>query len=249
MKIRQALTLILLGQLAISFSASANVKFIVDDSDTDINNSKSQNTLDDKYHEACKSKGFAVAASSCTGSTIPGLSCPHNPNYVDKCCDRKYRYVVNSGACSHNATPSSDICGGRFACICDSMTYPKGIDRELCTGKFAYDEINYCTESYVDDKGVEHETRYFKGCTCAPNYARCNSSYHLHGTGDSCSYNGNIYYTSCSCDAGYNKLCSVSGAKDSKDYCLFNRKKYYRECNETETDDKTDDTTMESTEQ
>ncbi|MBR1605473.1 MAG: hypothetical protein IJ660_05150 [Alphaproteobacteria bacterium] len=248
MKTHQVLSVILFGQLIASFSALANVTFIVDDNDTDITASKSKNTLDDKYHEACKAKGYAVKASSCTGTTIPGLSCPNNPGYVDTCCDRRYRYVVNS-ACHHNATPSTDSCGGRFACICDPMIYPKGLDRELCTGKFAYDEINYCTETYVDSNGTEHETRYFKGCTCAANYARCNSSYHLHGTGDSCSYNGNIYYTSCSCDAGYNKLCSSSGAKYSKDYCLFKGKKYYRECNETESDDKTDENTMDSTDQ
>lgn len=248
MKKHQTLAVIFLSQLIMLSSAFASVKFIVGEDDIDISTPQNPGYHDDQYHRVCSEKGFKIRASTCTGSTMPGFRCPNNPQYVDQCCDRKFRYVVNS-ACHHNATPSSENCGGRFACVCDPVVYPKGIDRELCTGRFAYDEVNYCTEISVDSNGTEHETRYFKGCTCASNYARCNSSYHLHGAGDSCAYNGNIYYTSCRCDSGYNKLCTATGAKNTNDYCLLNRKKYYRECKGAENDDKTDDTTMDSTDQ
>ena len=248
MKINGYLSFILVSQFVLSATASANVRFIIEDGDEISLNSVVGKTLDDKYHEACKEKGFSIKTSSCTGNTMPGFRCPYSPEYVDKCCDIKYSYAINS-ACHYNATPSSELCGGRFACVCDPMEYPKGIGRESCTGKFAYDEINYCVETYIDSSGTEHETRYFKGCTCASNYARCNSSYRLRGSGDSCSYNGAIYYSSCSCETGYNKLCLASGAKHPSDYCLFKGKKYYRECISIEDDNKLDDAEMNSTDQ
>lgn len=237
---------LMMAQTILSAPASAGVSFILDDKD--IANSSSPTPPDGEYRQECSNRGFSLPASACTGDMLPGLLCPLNPSYTDECCSIRYAYIITS-SCMNGTIPSSDTCGGRYRCICDPIVYPKGMDRETCTGKFAYDEVNYCTEKYFDGNGREHEKRYYKNCTCSPNYARCNTSYHLHGVGDSCAYNGNIYYASCACDSGYNKLCSSSGPKDSSDYCLFSHKKYYRVCNSDEADDKTDGETMNSTEQ
>lgn len=243
---KKCLTVLFVVQTMLAVPASAGVNFILNHNE--IANSSNERKEDGDLAAKCHAQGFPVSSSSCTGATLPGLLCPLSPAYTDECCSNRYSYVVTS-SCSNGTRPSSDTCGGRYKCICDPIIYPKGYDRERCTGKFTYDEVNYCAETYTDESGVRHEVRYFKNCTCSANYARCNSSYRLHGVGDSCSYNGNIYYASCACDSGYNKLCEASGAKDSSDYCLFNSKKYYRLCNSNEEDNKTDSDTMNSTDQ
>jgi len=233
-------------QLVMIPCASAGISFIVDDDD--VANSSSQPNTDGSFKNDCKKRGFKVEASSCKGNTLPGLLCPLNPNYTDTCCAAQYAYVVTS-SCPNGTIPSPDTCGGRYRCICDPLEYPKGVDRETCTGKFTYNEVNYCTEKYYDGDGILHETRYYRSCMCSSSYAKCNPSYRLHGVGDGCSYNGEIYYASCACDAGYNKLCLSSGPKNPSDYCQFNRTKYYQECNNDEKDNKDDDTSMDSIEQ
>ena len=246
MKERTYYTLSCMLGIMISFPAQADVKFIIDSGEhaNFINSGVSTEGSD----QACIKQGFKIKASTCTGNKNPGLLCPNDPSYTNECCSLKYAYVVTSH-CSHNTVPSSDTCGGRYKCICDPVEYPKGPDRDKCTGQFAYDEINYCAETYYDADGSEYETRYFKGCTCSSSYARCNSAYNLVGVGEGCSYKDNIYYRSCKCDTGYNKLCLASGALNSRDYCLFKGKRYYRVCNTNENDDKTDNEEMESTEQ
>ena len=232
---------------ALTFSpVHAGVSFIVGDGDTA--NSSQQTNTSGAFQKECRQKGFGLPSSSCSGNTLPGLLCPLNPDYTDTCCSAEYAYVITS-SCLNGTIPSSDTCGGRYRCICDPINYPKGPGRENCTGKFAYNEVNYCTESYFDGNGMHHETRYYTSCTCSPSYAKCNPSYRLHGVGDGCSYGGDIYYASCACDSGYNKLCLSSGPKDSSDYCQFNRTKYYRECNNNESDDKNDNDTMDSLDQ
>ena len=231
---------------ATTSSVFAGVSFIVQE-DEDTNTSSEVDTSGD-YQKECRARGFGTPVTSCTGNTLPGLLCPLNSQYTDKCCSAKYAYVITS-SCLNGTVPSSDTCGGRYRCICDPVRYPKGIGRETCTGKFAYNEVNYCTESYFDAQGIRHETRYYTSCTCSSSYAKCNPSYRLHGVGDGCTYDGDIYYASCACDSGYNKLCLTSGPKDSSDYCQFNRKKYYKECNNKEDNDKEDSDTMDSIDQ
>jgi hypothetical protein len=138
MHTKHYLFLTLAGQLFLTASVQADTRFIID-TEEDLNYLTVPNNLDDGIR-ACKKLGFSILASTCTGVNIPGRICPYNNLYTDECCNGKYRYVINS-ACHHNATPSSDLCGERFACICNPTIYPKGIDREQCTGKFSYDEI------------------------------------------------------------------------------------------------------------
>lgn len=243
---RYSFAFVLACQTIIAAPVSAGVSFILDAQETE--NSSTDTNVSGNFKQECKARGFAVSASSCTGNNLPGLLCPLNPEYTDTCCSARYAYVITS-SCLNGTVPSTDTCGGRYRCICDETTYPKGPGRETCTGKFSYNEINYCTESYYDDRGIRHETRYYTSCTCSSSYAKCNPSYRLHGVGDGCSFEGDIYYASCACDSGYNKLCSLSGPKNSNDYCQFNRNKYYKECNNPEEDDKSDNDTMDSIEQ
>ena len=240
------LSIVIACQIFLCCPVSAGVKFIIHESD-DVNQSKN-NDLEQDYAKACENKGFGVKISSCTGVKQPGLLCPLSSEYTDKCCSVEYAYIT-PGSCTDGTSSSSDTCGGRYRCVCNPTTYPKGPGRESCSGKFAYDEINYCTETYYDSEGTLHQSRYFKGCMCSSSYARCNSSHHLHGMGDGCAYNGNTYYTACACDSGYNKRCLASGPKYSSDYCLFKGDRYYSVCNSEEANDKKDDDTMNSTDQ
>jgi len=244
------LTLSLLFQTSIIFSANAGVNFIINEGN-DVNQTAQKEYIND-YEKACSEANFKVKTSSCTGTQHPGLICPYSPLYTDKCCSSRYAYVL-AGSCAFGTVPDTDpnegTCGGRYRCVCDRTEYPKGIDREKCTGKFTYDPVNRCTEKYFDDDGIEHEKYYYKGCTCSSNYARCSSTYHLRGVGEGCSDGTYIYYTSCACEAGYNKLCSASGPRDGNNYCKFNGRKYYLSCNSEEADNKQDDDVMNSTDQ
>lgn len=240
------LAVIFACQTLATTQAFAGVNFILNTDD--IANQSKDATVDGEFARECRAKGFSLRSDSCSGNEQPGLLCPLSPDYTDACCSARYAYVI-PGQCSGRTIPSSDTCGGRYRCICSETEYPKGPGRETCTGKFSYNEINYCAERYYDADGASHETRYYTGCMCSSSYAKCNSSYRLHGTGDSCVFNGDVYYASCACDAGYNKRCEKTGAKYSKDYCLFNRVKYYTECNGNEADDKSDSDTVDSVSQ
>lgn len=246
MKTKYYLFLLLACQVLAVSPTYAKVQFIIKETE-DANSTKGKNIADD-LASACAQKGFPIKASSCTGFKQAGLLCPLSADYTDKCCNVEYAYTL-PGSCNDGTSSSSDTCGGRYRCICNPIAYPKGPGRESCTGKFSYDEVNYCTETYYDDSGTLHQTRYFKGCMCSSSYARCNTSHHLHGVGEGCAYNGNTYYTSCACDSGYNKRCISSGAKYPHDYCLFNGNRYYTVCNSEEANDKSDSDTMNSTDQ
>ncbi len=258
MKNRYYIVLSIICHLIYSSTAHAKAWWIFDTEDTsepdttislEVYSGKSTGVKIGDTEKKCKAKGFGVNIQSCKNKNKNvGLLCPLNSNFTDQCCDKEYGYILTS-SCINNTTPSHDTCGGRYKCICDPYQYPKGIGRDSCNGEFAYDEINYCIETSIDDNGTTHQTRYFRGCTCASNYARCNPAYHLHGVGEPCRDGNNSYYTRCVCDAGFNKLCMASGAKYPNDYCLFNGKRYYRECNQAEADDKTNDSEMSSTEQ
>ena len=239
---------LLAAQTALCTQAFAGVNFILD-ADEDTANQTTPSSADGEYAEKCAAKGFSVKSSTCTGNKLPGLLCPLNPDYTDKCCSAEYIYVITSSCTGGTVAAANDTCGGRYRCVCDPVMYPYGDDRLTCEGKFAYDTINYCTQIVYADNGTPHHKRYYKGCACNGSYAQCNSGYNLHGIGDACSYNSNVYYKQCICNAGYNKLCNSSGPADSNDYCLFNGKKYYRSCVTAEADDKQDSDAMNSTDQ
>ncbi len=256
MKNRYYIVLSIICHLIYSSTAHAKAWWIFGDNigtetetDADVYTGKSAAVVIGETEKKCKNLGFTNKVEECrTKNKNTGLLCPFNQNYTDQCCDKEYAYILTS-TCTNNTTPSHDTCGGRYKCICDPYKYPKGIGRESCNGQFAYDEINYCIETTINNDGGTTTTRYYTGCTCANNYARCNPAYHLHGVGEPCRDGNNSYYTRCVCDAGFNKLCMASGAKYPNDYCLFNGKRYYRECNQAEADDKTNDSEMSSTEQ
>ena len=234
-------------QTAISSQAFAGVNFILGEDETA--NATAPEKEDGEYAQECKNKGFSVESSSCTGNKLPGLLCPLNPAYTDKCCSADYSYVITSSCTNGTIAAPNDTCGGRYRCICDTTVYPYGDGREICKGKFAYDTINYCTQVEFAEDGTPHYKRYYKGCSCNGNYAQCNAEYHLRGVGEACSYKGGVYYKNCACEAGYNKRCQSSGPLDANDYCLFSGKKYYRKCVSDEANDKKDDDTMLSTDQ
>ena len=88
-------------------SVFAGVSFIVKE-DEDTNTSSEVDTSGD-YQKECRAKGFGTPVTSCTGNTLPGLLCPLNSQYTDKCCSAKYAYVITS-SCLNGTVPSSDCC-------------------------------------------------------------------------------------------------------------------------------------------
>ena len=234
--------LFLVCQTALVSIAHADVQFIIGVDDEA--NAGSMIDPDGDDGGECAKRGFSVLSSSCKGDKQPGLLCPFTPRYTDTCCSVRYAYDATA-TCSYGTVLSQDTCGGRHKCVCDEKEYPKGPGREICSGKFAYDEVNYCAEKF----GSMEEIRYFKRCTCSSQFATCDASVHRRGAGDSCSVDERTYYSFCSCDPGYNKLCEKSSPKQANDYCLLNGKKYYLECTEDEEDDKSDSDTMNSVDQ
>ena len=96
----------------------AAVHFIVGDQGLTFNDFGKQN-FDDPSNDYCQRLGFAV--SSCA-SGLFNRACPYNDKIYDKCCDAAYIYTPAS--CSSPRTLSTDVCGGKHRCYCDTAQYP-----------------------------------------------------------------------------------------------------------------------------
>ena len=99
---------------------TAGVHFIVGDQGTDFGNDDAKNNdFSDPSGENCKRLGYSV--TSCA-SGLFNSACPYNDKIYDRCCDVTYKYT--SSQCSSPKKLSSDICGGKHRCYCDTTTYP-----------------------------------------------------------------------------------------------------------------------------
>ena len=67
----------------------------------------------------CKDEGYTL--ETCATGT-PADFCPYNHNYFRSCntCDSSYQYT----SCDYPLTLSSDSCGGKYKCVCDTTLYP-----------------------------------------------------------------------------------------------------------------------------
>ena len=68
----------------------------------------------------CKSIGFNIR--SCPPDQYKVRACPYNNDYYQRCCHNSYRY--HKSECSYPNTISSDSCGGKHRCYCDTAQYP-----------------------------------------------------------------------------------------------------------------------------
>ena len=104
------------------------------------------NTFDDPSGENCKRLGYTV--TSCASGLFNSF-CPYNDKIYDRCCESTYTYTAST--CSSPKTLSSDTCGGKHRCYCDTKTYPyASCNNPQIKG-------SACT----DDSGTRYAT-----CTC-----------------------------------------------------------------------------------
>ncbi len=105
-----------------------------------------ENDFSDPSGENCKRLGYTV--TSCD-SGLFNSACPYNDSIYDRCCEATYKYT--SSTCTNPKTLSSDTCGGKHRCYCDSSKYP----HTSCNDPQI--KGNACT----DDTGTRYAT-----CTC-----------------------------------------------------------------------------------
>ena len=190
-----------------SFKTSS-VQFITGGSNIDFGNMD----FGDPTIDQCKKEGYSL--TTCGAGLLPGLKCPYNSAYFDKCCDARYKY--DKSACSYPNTVSGDSCGGKYMCYCDRSLYP----------------VSGCSAPQVPEGSgcVEDGKTYYSKCVCPSNYNQKCDGQNQQGVGTGCTQNGVTYYTSCQCKSGYSMTCSDLGPVTPSDYCLMNGIKYYNNC-------------------
>ena len=77
------------------------------------------NEFTDPTGDNCKRLGFAV--TSCA-SGLFNRACPYNDRIYDKCCEASYTYEASN--CPAPRKLSSETCGGKHRCYCDTAQYP-----------------------------------------------------------------------------------------------------------------------------
>ena len=166
----------------------------------------------DSTVDQCQKAGYSL--TSCSAGLLPGLKCPYNAAYFDKCCDSRYKY--DKSACTYPNTVSGDSCGGKFMCYCDRSLYP----------------VTGCSAPQVPEGSgcVEEGVTYYSKCVCPSNYNQKCDGQNQQGVGMGCTQNGVAKYTSCECKGGYNMTCDDLGPVTPSDYCLRNGIKYYNNC-------------------
>ena len=99
---------------------TAGVYFITGNKDMDFNNEDAKNNdFSDPTGDNCKRLGYSI--TSCA-SGLFNRACPYNDKLYDRCCDAIYKYTA--AQCSSPKRLSSDSCGGKYRCYCDTAAYP-----------------------------------------------------------------------------------------------------------------------------
>ena len=104
------------------------------------------NEFTDPADDNCKRLGFAV--TSCA-SGLFNRACPYNDRIYDKCCEASYTYEASN--CPAPRKLSSETCGGKHRCYCDTAQYP------FASCNDPQIKGNACT----DDSGTRYAT-----CVC-----------------------------------------------------------------------------------
>ncbi len=132
--------------LPVRFSTkTAGVYFITDNKSLIFNDGKN-NDFTDPTGDNCKRLGYTI--TSCA-SGLFNRACPYNESIYDRCCDVTYKYTASQ--CTSPRKLSSDTCGGKYRCYCDTATYP------YATCNDPQIKGNSCS----DDSGTRYAT-----CTC-----------------------------------------------------------------------------------
>ena len=102
-----------------NFSKLAGVHFIVGNNGQTFADAGMSNEFDDPTGEYCKKFGFTI--NSCA-SGLFNRACPYNDRIYDKCCEASYTYEASN--CPAPRKLSSETCGGKHRCYCDTAQYP-----------------------------------------------------------------------------------------------------------------------------
>ena len=97
----------------------AGVYFITGNNGQSFDNEAKDNDFTDPTGDNCKRLGFAV--TSCA-SGLFNRACPYNDRIYDKCCEASYTYEASN--CPAPRKLSSETCGGKHRCYCDTAQYP-----------------------------------------------------------------------------------------------------------------------------
>ena len=107
------------GNLRLPSCKLAGVYFITGNNGQTFDNEAKDNDFTDPTGDNCKRLGFAV--TSCA-SGLFNRACPYNDRIYDKCCEASYTYEASN--CPAPRKLSSETCGGKHRCYCDTAQYP-----------------------------------------------------------------------------------------------------------------------------
>ena len=107
------------GNLRLPSYKLAGVYFITGNNGQTFDNEAKDNDYTDPTGDNCKRLGFAV--TSCA-SGLFNRACPYNDRIYDKCCEASYTYEASN--CPAPRKLSSETCGGKHRCYCDTAQYP-----------------------------------------------------------------------------------------------------------------------------
>ena len=198
----------------------AGVYFITGNNGQTFDNEAKDNDFTDPTGDNCKRLGFAV--TSCA-SGLFNRACPYNDRIYDKCCEASYTYEASN--CPAPRKLSSETCGGKHRCYCDTAQYP------FASCNDPQIKGNACT----DDSGTRYAT-----CVCPnPNNGQwgckeyytspCNSVCKTPYA-DCCHLKTSVQ-TPYGCEKTYD-CCSSKCEKAYSDNCR-NRNAVIEQCNKT----------------
>ena len=107
------------GNLRLPSYKLAGVYFITGNNGQTFDNEAKDNDFTDPTGDYCQRLGFPV--SSCA-SGLFDKSCPYNDKFFNRCCEATYIY--SSSDCKSPRKLSSETCGGKHRCYCDTAQYP-----------------------------------------------------------------------------------------------------------------------------
>ena len=134
------------GNLRLPSYKLAGVYFITGNNGQTFDNEAKDNDFTDPTGDYCQRLGFPV--SSCA-SGLFDKPCPYNDKFFNRCCEATYIY--NSSDCKSPRKLSSETCGGKHRCYCDTAQYP------FASCNDPQIKGNACT----DDSGTRYAT-----CVC-----------------------------------------------------------------------------------
>ena len=107
------------GNLRLPSYKLAGVYFITGSNGQTFDNEAKDNDFTDPTGDYCQSLGFPV--SSCA-SGLFDKPCPYNDKFFNRCCEATYIYEASN--CPAPRKLSSETCGGKHRCYCDTAQYP-----------------------------------------------------------------------------------------------------------------------------